>query len=126
MSDNQNDDLSKHYSDDNFWEKVRRFATAAGKKVLEPAMTLYYCLNDEDTPIKDVAICISALAYFIWPWDAIPDPTPMYGYADDLGVVLSALRAASNSIKEEHKQKAKDWCNKTFGTDNEEGTEATT
>ncbi len=34
-----------------------------------------------------------ALLYFIAPWDAIPDVTPLLGYADDVLVLGYALRS---------------------------------
>ena len=116
MSKPKSSKFSKHYSDDNFWKKVKKIASIVGRKVLEPALILYYCLKDNDTSIKDIAIIIGALGYLISPIDIIPDPIPLVGYTDDLVVLLRAIRSVSNSIKEEHKQKAKITLDNIFGS----------
>ena len=36
----------KHYSESGFWGKVKKL----GKKVLEPALTLYYVMKADSTP----------------------------------------------------------------------------
>lgn len=105
--------FAKDYSDENFWAKVKKYAKVAGKKVLKPALTLYYTLHDKDTPKWAKAIIIGALGYLICPVDAIPDIIPGVGYADDLAVLLAASATVAISIKPEHKkqsvEKLKQW-----------------
>lgn len=48
MSDIEN--YEGHYSEESFWDKVKKFAKAAGREVLEKALILYYVLKDPDTP----------------------------------------------------------------------------
>ena len=67
------ENYSDKYSEESFWQKVGKFALVAGKKVIEIALTLYYCLKDPDTPKRAKATITGALGYFIWPLDAIPD-----------------------------------------------------
>ncbi|MFO0211413.1 MAG: DUF1232 domain-containing protein, partial [Pseudanabaena sp.] len=54
-----------------------------------------------------------ALGYFIFPLDAIPDITPVVGYADDLGALAAAVAAVAihidENVKEKTRQKLKDW-----------------
>ena len=38
------------YSRAAFWKTLRRAAVSAGRKSLETALTLFYCLQDKDTP----------------------------------------------------------------------------
>ena len=38
------------------------------------------------------AALIGALAYFVLPFDAMPDVMPMLGFADDAAVLATALR----------------------------------
>ncbi|MFQ5477895.1 MAG: YkvA family protein [Candidatus Binatia bacterium] len=94
------------YSDDSFWQKVKRFALAAGKEVVERALILYYCLQDADTPKWAKGVVVGALGYFIVPLDAIPDFTPVAGYSDDLGALAAALAMVAAHIKPEHRAKA--------------------
>ena len=94
------------YSDESFWTKVVGFAATAGTKVIYPALVLYYCSGDADTPKWAKAQIVGSLGYFIFPLDAIPDAIPLVGFADDLGVLALALAAVAAHIKPEHKQKA--------------------
>lgn len=103
----------KEYSDEGFWEKLKAYASTAGKDVVEVALKLYYTMRDPDTPDTAKAIIIGALAYFIIPIDAVADLLPG-GYVDDWGALMGALWTVSKHIKEEHTQKAKDKLNEWF------------
>jgi uncharacterized membrane protein YkvA (DUF1232 family) len=105
MSENQ---FGKEYSDEGFWDKVRKYAKAAGESVLEPALKMYYAATDSDTPVWAKTTIYAALGYFISPVDALPDITPVVGYTDDLGVLVAALAATASHLKEEHVKKAKE------------------
>lgn len=105
MTSNQ-DDFSKEYKDESFWKKITDLALNAGKEVVEKALTLYFCLIDSDTPSWAKGVIVSALGYFIVPMDAIPDPTPVVGFSDDLGALASAIAIVAAHIKPEHKEKA--------------------
>lgn len=100
--------FSSSYSDDGFWEKVKIYAKVAGEGVLEPALKMYYSALDKDTPAWAKATIVTALGYFISPVDAIPDITPVVGYADDLGVLTLALATVGLHIKDEHVNQAKE------------------
>ena len=53
---------------------------------------LYWRLfKDRRVPLLAKALLVSSLAYFIWPFDVIPDFIPVVGEMDDLGVVLTGL-----------------------------------
>lgn len=102
------------YSDDGFWNKVKRHARTAGASVLEPALKMYYAARDADTPLWARSAMAGALAYFISPIDAIPDLTPVLGFSDDLGVLLAALATTAAYIKQEHADKARDTMRQWF------------
>lgn len=106
---------SKDFSDNAFWAKIKKYAKKAGSGVLEPALKMYYALQDSDTPAWAKAIIIGALGYFISPVDAIPDITPVVGYVDDLGVLAGALATVAAHIKDEHVEKAKETLQKWLG-----------
>lgn len=112
----QSNKYSDQYSDDSFWDKVKKFAIVAGEQVLEPALKLYYAAKDKDTPTWAKGTIYGALGYFISPIDAIPDITPVVGYADDLGVLVLAVTVVAANIKPEHAQKAKETLKQWFGT----------
>ena len=50
----------------------------------------------------------------IWPIDAIPDLTPMIGYADDAGAIVAALAAIAVCITDKHIADAKEKLAKWF------------
>lgn len=102
------DKFSAAYSDGSFWEKAKNHAKSAGSEVMEPALKMYYAATDSDTPTWAKATIFSALGYFIFPLDAIPDVAPLVGYTDDLGVLAAALATTAANIKEEHVKKAKE------------------
>lgn len=111
MSEKESDDpsdYSVHYSQESFWEKAARVVLKAGRGTVGTALTLYYCLQDSDTPSWAKATIIGALGYFIFPVDAIPDVIPVVGFADDAAVIGAAFAAVVAHIKEEHKQRAKE------------------
>ena len=103
------------YSERGFWEKVKRFAKVMGVGVLKPALQLYYAAQDPDTPASAKAIIYGALGYLITPIDAIPDLTPVVGYADDLGVLVAALAVVGAHIKPAHTERAKETLSQWFG-----------
>jgi uncharacterized membrane protein YkvA (DUF1232 family) len=114
MSD-ERQDFAREYSERGFWDKVRGFARAAGEGVLEPALKLFYASQDPDTPAWAKAVIYSALGYFISPLDAIPDMTPVVGYADDLGVLVAALATVAAHIRPQHGVRAKETLREWFG-----------
>jgi uncharacterized membrane protein YkvA (DUF1232 family) len=108
-------DFSAQYSDNGFWEKVKRYAKVAGKGVLEPALKMYYAAMDSDTPKWAKTTIFGALGYFISPIDLIPDVMPAVGYTDDIGVLLAAAAAVAAHIKAEHIEQAKETLKQWFG-----------
>ena len=101
-------DYASSYSDDGFWEKVKKYAKVAGEAVLEPALKMYYASRDPDTPVWAKATIYGALGYFIAPLDVIPDLMPVAGYSDDLGVLAAALAVTAAHIKDAHVAQARE------------------
>jgi uncharacterized membrane protein YkvA (DUF1232 family) len=88
-----------------FWAKVRRVAAAL--PFVEDLLTAYYCAFDRDTPRHVQAALIGALAYFVLPFDIIPDMLPVLGYTDDAAVLATALKLVASHIRPEHRAAAK-------------------
>ena len=80
-----------HYNENEFWEKLKKFARKAGIKVTYAALLLFYVLKSPGTSTKDRAKILGALGYFILPIDLIPDFIPIAGYTDDLAARKAAL-----------------------------------
>ncbi|TXH71619.1 MAG: DUF1232 domain-containing protein [Thiothrix sp.] len=104
------------YTEPSFWSKLKSYAKAAGRDVVELALKLYYCLQDPDTPKWAKTIIIGALAYFIMPVDAIMDFIPG-GYVDDWGALAGALATVVTHIKDSHVQQAKTKTTEWFGAE---------
>jgi uncharacterized membrane protein YkvA (DUF1232 family) len=88
-----------------FWRKLRRFA--ARLPFAEDLLAAYYCAFDRDTPLQVKAALLGALAYFVLPFDAIPDVLPLLGFADDAAVLATALRLVAGHIRPEHRDAAR-------------------
>ena len=116
MTDNQNEDFSKHYSDDGFWDKIKKFAKAMGKKLLLLALELYYCAKDNATAKTHIFLIISSLGYLILPIDLWSDFLPG-GYTDDLALLLFTAKRVAASIKDEHREQAQAKFDEIFGGD---------
>src|SRR3954468_11677332 len=88
-----------------FWRKLKRFA--ARLPFTEDLLAAYYCAFDRDTPLQVKAALLGALAYFVLPFDVIPDMMPLLGFADDAAFRATALRLVGSHIKPEHREAAK-------------------
>jgi len=98
---------SSDFSDDSLWDKLRKFGKTVGRELVEKVLTMYYALQDKDTPLWAKTVLVAALGYFVCPIDAIPDVIPAAGYADDAGAIAVALGTVAVHIKPEHRQRAK-------------------
>jgi uncharacterized membrane protein YkvA (DUF1232 family) len=67
----------------------------------------YFCALDPATPHRVRAVLLGALAYFILPFDAIPDFIAGIGYSDDLTVLIAAIALVRSHITPAHRQAAK-------------------
>ena len=103
------------YSEESFWEKIGRFASVAGREVVERALILYYAMLEPGVPAWARSMIAGALGYFIMPLDAISDIVPTVGYADDLGVLVAALAVVAAHITPEIRERASDKLNRFFG-----------
>lgn len=74
---------------------------------MEDVVASYYCAIDPKTPTKTRGILIAALAYFVLPFDLVPDVILGLGFTDDIAVLLTAFRAVQDSIRPEHYRRAK-------------------
>ncbi|HOU54434.1 MAG TPA: YkvA family protein [Myxococcota bacterium] len=94
------------YSEEAFWDKVGRYASQIGRAVLKPVLILYYTLQKPEVPVWAKTVIIGALAYFILPFDVVPDVIPGVGYSDDAGVLASAIGTVAAYIDDDVKARA--------------------
>jgi uncharacterized membrane protein YkvA (DUF1232 family) len=88
-----------------FWKKAKKFATRL--PFAEDLLAAYYCAFDRDTPLQVKAALLGALAYFVLPFDFVPDMLPMLGFADDAAILATALRMVASHLRPEHREAAK-------------------
>lgn len=103
------------YSRDDLWMKLARHALAAGERVIELALQLYYAAESPQTPKWARAVVYGALGYFILPADAVPDVLPLAGYADDLSVLAAAAATIAMRITPEIRARARATMAQWFG-----------
>lgn len=112
----------KAYSDQRFWHKATRHASAAGRHAVEKALWLFYAVKNPDTPKWARRVIYGALGYFVLPLDAIPDLAPLIGYTDDLSVMTAALATVAFYINDDVKQQANTKLQHWFGSADKPGT----
>jgi len=93
-----------------FWEKAR--STLGKVPFTEDAVAAFYCATDSATPLPIRATLFGALAYFIMPFDAIPDVLLGLGFPDDAAIMVAAFTAARMHITAAHRDKARAWLRK--------------
>ncbi|WP_422928151.1 YkvA family protein [Singulisphaera sp. PoT] len=81
----------------------------------QETVAMYFALLDPKTPLWVKGTVAAALAYFILPFDAIPDILPIVGMSDDAGVLAGALTAVSAHITSEHRERARAWMQAELG-----------
>lgn len=89
-----------------FWRKLRR--VAARIPFAEELIAAYYCAFDRATPVQVKATLVAAIAYFVLPFDAVPDMLPMLGFTDDAAMLAAAIRLVASHIRPEHREAARE------------------
>lgn len=98
----------------NLFEKLARKAKVAGEALVEHTLCIFYAAQEPTTPMWAKTAGYAAIAYFVSPVDAIPDFLPG-GYADDLGVVVTAYASLTPYVTEEMRSRAKAVIHGLFG-----------
>jgi uncharacterized membrane protein YkvA (DUF1232 family) len=88
-----------------FWRKLKRGASHL--PFAEDLLAAYYCAFDRQTPRHVQASLLGAIAYFILPFDFIPDMLPVLGFTDDAAVLATAIRMVAGHITQEHRDAAR-------------------
>jgi uncharacterized membrane protein YkvA (DUF1232 family) len=88
-----------------FWFKLKR--VVARLPFAEDLLAAYYCAFDKQTPRHVQATLLGAIAYFILPFDFIPDMLPVLGFTDDAAVLATAIRLVATHITSDHRDAAR-------------------
>lgn len=85
------------YIDKEFPNKLKK--TEKKISFVEDLIALYRYLKDNSVKWYRKLIVVSALIYFISPLDTFPDLAPLFGYLDDLGVILATIKFIGSEIE---------------------------
>jgi uncharacterized membrane protein YkvA (DUF1232 family) len=88
-----------------FWIKFKQ--VVAKLPFAEDLLAAYYCAFDRETPRHVQVALLGALAYFILPFDFLPDMLPILGFTDDAAVLAAAIRTVASNITPEHREAAR-------------------
>ena len=88
-----------------FWIKLKK--VAAKLPFIEDLLAAYYCAFDKQTPRHVQVALLGAIAYFILPFDFIPDMMPALGFTDDAAVLATVFRLVAGNITEDHREAAR-------------------
>ena len=88
-----------------FWIKLKQ--VVAKLPFAEDLLAAYYCAFDKETPRHVQAALLGAIAYFILPFDFVPDMLPVLGFTDDAAVLATAIRLVAAHITPEHREAAR-------------------
>lgn len=88
-----------------FWIKLKRI----GRQLpfVEDLLAVYFCTLDPGTPRSVKLVLLGAIAYFVMPFDAIPDILPLIGFTDDAAVIAAAIARVAGAITESHRAQAR-------------------
>jgi uncharacterized membrane protein YkvA (DUF1232 family) len=88
-----------------FWIKFKR--VVATLPFAEELLAAYYCAFDKQTPRHVQGALLGAIAYFVLPFDFVPDVLPVLGFTDDAAILATAIRMVASHITPEHREAAR-------------------
>lgn len=90
-----------------FWDKIRDL----GRKLpfAESIVAAAYCAGDPATPARVKLLIVGALAYFVMPFDGVPDLLPILGFTDDAAVLAATIAAVRAHLTEAHFARAREF-----------------
>jgi uncharacterized membrane protein YkvA (DUF1232 family) len=93
-----------------FWARIKTL----GRKLpfAEDIVATAYCASDPATPARVKLLIVGALAYFVMPFDAIPDFLPLVGFTDDAAVIAATIAAIRAHMRDDHWEKAREFLGK--------------
>jgi len=94
--ENKTSEEKTEYVNEKLWEKLEK----VGKKIsfAKDMLAFVNYMRDPNVSLHRKSIVVSALIYFIFPLDAIPDIAPLIGYLDDLGVIAAVLKFLGSEL----------------------------
>jgi uncharacterized membrane protein YkvA (DUF1232 family) len=90
-----------------FWARVK--SVGRNLPFAENLVAAAYCATDPATPARVKLLILGALAYFVMPFDGIPDFLPLMGFTDDAAVLAATIAAIRAHMTDAHAEKAREF-----------------
>lgn len=87
-----------------FWPKMRR--TASRLPFARELVSVWFAARDPETPPAAKGVMAAGLAYFVLPFDAIPDVFAGIGFTDDAAVIGALIATLGANIHRRHREAA--------------------
>ena len=116
----------KYFSENELLQKIGKLGKSIGATVLYPVFLLFNLLKSGDINLKEKAMIIGTLGYFILPLDLLPDALVGVGYADDVAALTAAVTALASCITEDIQNESKSQLRKVFGNFDEKALDSIT
>ena len=81
------------------WERLREYASKAGRVSVRPMLLMYMVRKSPDTPRADKLLVFSTLSYLVLPIDIIDGKKiPVIGWLDEIASLAIAYKKVSKNI----------------------------
>lgn len=101
-------------------EKLRPWASKAGRVATRPLLQFYYVMDDDNTSTLNRVLIYAAIFYTILPMDLIPSVIYKFlGILDDGVAILFVYKKIKDKITPEINAKVEDTLNEWFGVEYE-------
>lgn len=88
-----------------FWRTAKKAARQI--PFTQDLVAAYYCALDPQVPLRVRATLLAALAYFVTPFDFVPDILAGIGFGDDATVLIAAMTMVATHISPRHREQAR-------------------
>ncbi|MDH3194952.1 MAG: YkvA family protein [Hyphomicrobiales bacterium] len=88
-----------------FWPTVKKALRTI--PFMDEVVAAYFAMLDPQTPARPRLILIGALAYFVLPFDLVPDIIFGVGFLDDASILAAAIASVRSSITDDHREAAR-------------------
>jgi uncharacterized membrane protein YkvA (DUF1232 family) len=90
---------------------IGRWAAYLAEDTLEKVFILVVLIEWGRVPLWQWPLVVAAIAYFLMPLDAAPDPI----FADDAGVLAATIAALGSNVTEDVREEARRRARSVFG-----------
>ena len=88
-----------------FWPTVKKALRTI--PFMDEVVAAYFAMLDPQTPMQARLPLIGALAYFVLPFDFVPDFIFGVGFLDDASILAAAIASVRSSITQDHRAAAR-------------------